>query len=329
MGTKNMAEDKIKYSIIIPIKNGASYIKRCLNSWQKQTYSNFELICVDDGSNDNSLRICSELGQSDARIKVFKNDTGVAGVSGARNLGLSKATGDVIGFCDIDDFVHPQCLQIVTREAEETTAMMIVVGYKRVTDAYLDDHGSEISTAGSYLVKADTFTHSVVADTKVMGAVWNKFFRKEFVNHKFDVTLTHCEDMYFVLQVLMSKPEAQVVVLDTAFYYYYEAPASATRDWNRLFSQDGEIKYIPAFEKMLEIQNLPELTKNALYFAIIEHIGTNVNRVKPNAAIRKKYRKYLKQYLQPYFLDNNGQYSKRTKAKTAAKLIKGLALMRL
>ena len=89
-------------SIIVPVYNIKEYIERCVKSITDQTYKNLEIILVDDGSTDGTEKILDELAEKDARIKVFHKENG--GSSSARNLGITKATGEYIGFADSDDF---------------------------------------------------------------------------------------------------------------------------------------------------------------------------------------------------------------------------------
>ena len=94
-----------KISIIIPVYQVEKYIKRCLDSILSQTYSNLEIILIDDGSRDMSGKICDEYAIKDSRIKVIHQDN--AGVSVARNKGLDICTGDYVTFVDSDDFLEP------------------------------------------------------------------------------------------------------------------------------------------------------------------------------------------------------------------------------
>ena len=91
-------------SVIIPIHNTAKYLKKCLNSVIKQTYTNLEIILINDGSTDNSASIIDKFAKKDARIKVFTNQV-AQGVSSARNIGLENASGEYINFIDGDDWV--------------------------------------------------------------------------------------------------------------------------------------------------------------------------------------------------------------------------------
>ena len=90
-------------SIIVPIYNSESTLKRCVDSILAQTYQNFELLLIDDGSKDCSGEICKEYAQKDSRVKVFHKENG--GVSSARNLGLDNARGEWVTFVDSDDWI--------------------------------------------------------------------------------------------------------------------------------------------------------------------------------------------------------------------------------
>lgn len=103
-----------KISIIIPIYNVEQYLPQCLDSIINQTYKNLEIILINDGSTDNSGKICDNYAKVDNRIHVFhkKNE----GVSSARNLGLEKCTGDFIGFVDPDDFIELNMYELLYNE---------------------------------------------------------------------------------------------------------------------------------------------------------------------------------------------------------------------
>ena len=104
-----------KVSVIVPIYNTEKYLSRCIDSILNQTFKDFELLLIDDGSTDKSGEICDDYAKKDNRIKVFHKSNG--GVSSARNLGLDEAKGDFIAFCDSDDWVSPDMYERLYKKA--------------------------------------------------------------------------------------------------------------------------------------------------------------------------------------------------------------------
>ena len=98
-----------KVSIIIPVYKAAPYLQKCIETVLHQTYSNIEVILINDGSKDNSLEICKEYAAVDNRIKVFDIPNG--GVSNARNMGIENATGDYLMFVDADDWLSEDAIE--------------------------------------------------------------------------------------------------------------------------------------------------------------------------------------------------------------------------
>ena len=118
-----------KISVIIPVYNVEEYIEKCLRSVLAQTFLEFEIIVVDDGSTDRTPEVCDEIAKQDSRLTVIhkKNE----GVSIARNLGIRRAKGDFFLFFDGDDFVEPECMEELYRIAVEKKADTILYGYYR------------------------------------------------------------------------------------------------------------------------------------------------------------------------------------------------------
>lgn len=123
-----------KVSIIIPVYNVESYLKKCIDSILLQTYTNFELILIDDGSTDQSYEICDEYSLNDKRIKVIHKIN--EGVSKARNLGLSISTGDYICFVDSDDWIDCDMLEYIIVNADDFD--IVQFGFRRVGHAIVD-----------------------------------------------------------------------------------------------------------------------------------------------------------------------------------------------
>ena len=106
-------KNTLNISVVIPIFNADKYLHRCINSVLSQSYTDFELLLIDDGSTDKSGKICDEYAREDDRVRVFHKENG--GVSSARNLGLDNAKGEWVSFVDADDRVETDYLKKCTR----------------------------------------------------------------------------------------------------------------------------------------------------------------------------------------------------------------------
>ena len=124
-------------SIIVPVYNVEKYLSRCLDSILVQTYRDFELILVDDGSTDRSGAICDEYASRDERIKLIRQSN--QGLSVARNVGLDAARGDYIGFVDSDDYIHPETYQILLDALLKYDADLSVCGFNYVCENVIED----------------------------------------------------------------------------------------------------------------------------------------------------------------------------------------------
>lgn len=117
-------------TIIVPVYNTEKYVERCLKSIVLQTYKNLEIIVVNDGSLDNSLKICEKIAKVDERIKVFSKENG--GLSSARNFGLKQATGKYIGFIDSDDYIEKSMYEYLYKLIKENQSQISICGHNIV-----------------------------------------------------------------------------------------------------------------------------------------------------------------------------------------------------
>src|SRR5690625_1561660 len=119
-------------SIIVPVYNLEDLLPRCIDSILAQTYTNFELILVNDGSTDGSGEICKKYASGDSRIKVIHKENG--GVASSRNAGLLAASGKYIGFVDNDDYIHPYMFEILYQTAVSHSADIVVCDFLKVDE---------------------------------------------------------------------------------------------------------------------------------------------------------------------------------------------------
>jgi len=185
-----------KISIIIPVYNVEKFLRQAVESVLKQTYSNLQIILVDDGSTDNSGAICDELEKSDDRILVIHKPNG--GLSDARNAGLEKVTGKYVMFLDSDDFYELDAVQVMYKEIEEKNADYVIGNYINA-----DPDGTKWEKVIFDKNIYDNFKLSITDYNKsffvMNSSVCNKIFRKSFIdrlNLKFVVGLP-AEDAIF------------------------------------------------------------------------------------------------------------------------------------
>src|SRR5690606_27364966 len=119
-----------KVSVIIPVYNAEKYLRECLDSVLAQTFTDFEVLLINDGSTDASGKICDEYAEKDSRIKVFHKENG--GVSSARNLGLDNAKGEWISFVDSDDTIEQETLATLANEVKDLDIDGVIFGYKKL-----------------------------------------------------------------------------------------------------------------------------------------------------------------------------------------------------
>lgn len=186
----------MKFSFIVPVYNGESYLSECIESILNQTYSNLELILVNDGSIDNSLEICESYLKKDNRVKLINQSN--SGVSAARNNGLKETTGEWILFVDADDICHEELL--INVKDELSLDSLLVFGYnkkfidKKIT--FCENSNFEIN---------ENISRKLFMNQNLSGYLWNKVFSSNVIKNnelQFDKNFHFCEDMVFVSQYI-------------------------------------------------------------------------------------------------------------------------------
>ena len=201
-----------KISVIVPVYKTEKYLHRCVDSILAQTYTDFELLLIDDGSPDNSGAICDEYAAKDNRIRVFHKDNG--GVSSARNIGIQQSKGEYTIHVDSDDWVEPHMLEELYRKAKSEDADMVICDCF-VGDTYQETlMKQEPSSLNHEKVLEELFQH-------LEGYCVNKFVRRSCYikyNIVFLEDLSWMEDLHFNASLL--KNPIKVSYLPMAFYHY-------------------------------------------------------------------------------------------------------------
>ena len=161
-------------SIVVPVYNVEKYVKRCVESILNQTYKEFELIIVDDGSTDQSSNICDELKEKDKRILVIHQENG--GLSAARNRGLMEATGEYITYIDSDDYVDSSYLEILYKNAVRYQADVSVCGYRLVWEDHTEKRTGEEKEAEKQYSGLEAAREIVANNKRSMITAWGKLY---------------------------------------------------------------------------------------------------------------------------------------------------------
>ena len=182
-------------SIIVPVYNAEKYLDRCIQSILAQTYTDFELLLVNDGSTDSSGVICDKYAGQDSRIRVFHKENG--GVSSARNWGLNNAEGEYVMFVDSDDYMKFDMCDIMYKTITQKQSDIVICG-------------TEESGGGFWRPNADidytrqTFSNnfSSLLQTELLSPPWNKIFKRDKIKTRFREDISFGEDLIFNLQYL-------------------------------------------------------------------------------------------------------------------------------
>lgn len=232
----NEKKSQDKISVIIPVYNTAPYLKRCLDSVLQSTYRNLEIICVNDGSTDESPTILEQYRALDDRVVVI--DQNNSGVSAARNTGMARATGDFISFVDSDDWVHPQMFEVL-RNAMDDDVIMAVCSNRRM---HRQEPMELLGTVPSMRIYPSL--REGYEKTTIRHYAWARLLRAAIViGMHFDQEITFLEDTIFNL-MLAEKP-GKCAVVEESLYFYFQ------RDTSLLHTASWE-KYFEAMEKYIQ-----------------------------------------------------------------------------
>jgi glycosyltransferase involved in cell wall biosynthesis len=266
-----------KITVVIPVYNAEQYLTECVQSLIKQTLQECEFIFVDDGSRDGSRTILERYRREDGRIRVIYQEN--RGVSAARNVGISVAKGEYIGFVDADDWVKPEMFEVMFEAAVSSRSDIVVIDY--------ESQIGERKGCSRHEFPADrrldrTYIKKEVMPLFMMGwsmnTVWNKLFRKQLI-YRHDISfrkgMTLGEDKVFAMELFAVADS--MIYLNYVGYHYREVYGSATRNLAKMdyFAHAIEVyeeKYPQAYEKLVEPGELTRLKSIEFIKAIISYV---------------------------------------------------------
>ena len=261
-----------KISVIVPIYNAEAYLNRCLDSIINQTYSDLEIILINDGSTDNSLDICLEYASKDKRIVVY-NQTN-KGISKARNKGIELATGDYIGFVDSDDIISPRMYETLYNLMTDEKCLIAGCQYTKFTSSCnFKEDKNYISYTKEEALKKNL-------NEEISNFLWDKLIKEELFN---DIKFK--ENMIFedldVIYRLIGKVD-KIVISDSILYGYFQREDS----YVHTYSYEKIINYLNVYKDkydylIIEYPNLKEeLNKNRIFniFVLFRNIVLSRNK---------------------------------------------------
>lgn len=215
-------------SVIIPVYNVEAYLPTCIESIFDQTYKDFEILLIDDGSTDNSGKICDEYAKRDNRCIAIHQPN--KGVYNARNTGLSHATGEYISFVDSDDYIHPQMLEILYEALQKGDYDFSMVAYKQVWDY---SKCSPVTKTNICILDTSTLIHRLYNISYKNNSLpeiscqvlWNKLYRRSLIGES-RFKITGSGDTEFNNRIYLKTKSA--IYIDEPLYYWYQRATSIT-----------------------------------------------------------------------------------------------------
>lgn len=257
-----------KISVIVPVFNTEKYLERCILSITNQTYSNLEIILINDGSTDRSLEICNTYAINDNRITVI--DKSNEGVSRARNTGLELSKGEYIAFVDSDDWIESDMFENMMKTIENTESEVCICNYYQ-------DSQKKFLNINKKLLNTDEIVENLIknmigplpvgsknVNKSIMGTSCRYLIKRSMLeenNIKFSNEISLSEDLIFCIQFLFST--SSLSINPGAYYHYESISNSATRKFKPNFRQQNLLVY--------------EKIKNICYENYGRHIEQNLD----------------------------------------------------
>ena len=267
----------IKVSIVVPVYNVEEYLRDCLDSLVGQTLKDIEIICVNDGSKDNSLDILKKYAKKDSRIRII--DKRNEGQSIARNIALKAVRGEYIGFVDSDDWVDLNFFEKLYNEAVKNDCDIAAGGI----ECNKTDGGFFVKDISFKNIKIYTKTSDKYKVTKVAKAafIWNKIYKKEIfdkLNLEFEPN-RYYEDIMFS-HIILHK-SGRLVTVPGVYYHYRFNPSSTVNTVSQKKKEDFKTEVFKSIEYIKKNKIKVNLAKYyPMYTSVIKIFGIPILRIK-------------------------------------------------
>lgn len=272
-------------SVIVPVYKVEPYIHQCVDSILAQTYPDFELILVDDGSPDNCGKICDEYANQDSRIHVIHQENG--GLSAARNAGIDAAKGEYITFVDSDDFIHPQLIRQLFDAVIKYHVDVSVCTFERfdrLTEIKIDQlncNEAEVMTAENLLVFHEwNYNYA-----------WGKMYKKKLFDGIRYPVGKNFEDVFTTYRILFAAEKEKIAWLKQPLYFYYINYNGITRSpWT-----PGELTVFQGMQEQIDFyrdRGYNRALDKEMYL-YVNHFAYQICRIRENKKDFRKNKKYM------------------------------------
>ena len=282
-----------KVSIIIPIYNNEKYLMESIDSVLNQTFQDFEIISINDGSTDNSLKILEEYAKKDSRIKIVTQEN--KGAGSARNEGLKLAKGEYLAFLDGDDFYNLDFLEKMLKKSIDTNSDIVICRANRFDTETGETSKINYSLKTNFLPEKDVFSYKDIPD-KIFNIAqnwnWNKVFKRDFIeknNIKFQ-EIYRTNDLYFTCCALVLAK--RISTIDECLVNYRIGMIENSQNTNILYPLD----FYKAFSKLREFlveKNIYKEVKESYISWALEGCIYNIKSVKDRAIQKQIYDKII------------------------------------
>lgn len=268
-------------SIIVPVYKTEVYLRECINSILAQTYTDIEVLLIEDGSPDRCGEICDEFAQKDNRVRTFHITN--RGLSAARNFGLKEASGKYIGFVDSDDWIEPEMYSALYRGLIESGADISVCGFRH---EYENDF--EAVVPDDVTLHKDEAVKYVIA-SKVSSYVWNRLFRKELFSSLLFPEGHVYEDVAVTYKLVIA---AETVRFIPSILYHYRHSSTSISNSH---SMERLIDFWDASrERYLFFKNNEKFNNDAEFMdALLLHCAGVISTVWMNAYATRQWKDYI------------------------------------
>ncbi|MDT2737236.1 glycosyltransferase family 2 protein [Enterococcus pseudoavium] len=296
-------------SIIVPVYNVEKYLNKCVDSILNQTFKDFEVILVDDGSPDNSGAICDQYAEKDSRVKVVHKKNG--GLSDARNAGIDISTGNFLSFIDSDDYIDNDMIDILYDDITQKDGDISVVGY-------YDEYGGIVKNCKKNkdkieILSRETAIEKILEGKELTANVWNKLYKRELFEKIRFMNNVIAEDAFIIVELLLL---CNKVVVNKKFkYHYVHRKGSITTSVYSIKDLDT----IKAWEYNLLLlkERVPKLSNKAFSrvcwanFFVLDKLSQVERKSEEETEVYKKIKNFLLKNMKHIF--NSHSFTKNRK----------------